>query len=454
VSTSQRPPESPSPADPPGTWPLARRAARRVLSPVERFLSIEAASGILLLLAALVALLWANSPWRASYQALWHLRLGVRLGSLAFERDLHFWINDGLMAVFFFVIGLEIRRELYAGELSDRRRAVLPLVAAAGGMLVPAGLYLGFNGAGPAAHGWGVPMATDIAFAVGVLALLGKRVPPSLRVLLLTLAVVDDLGAILVIAAFYSSGIGLVGLLIAAVGVALVLGMQKVGVRAPLLYLAPAVVVWAGAIRAGVHPTLAGVAIGLLTPVRAWYGAGRFLEQADASVQAIRVQGDLDGRGMMPHLDALDEARREAVAPVERLEHALHGWVAYLIMPLFAFANAGVSLGSASLEGAGLTTFLGIMFGLALGKPMGVLALSWLAVKLRLGALPSGLGWRHLVVLGLVAGIGFTMALFIAGLAFDDEGLLETAKLAILCGSALAAVAGLAIGRWVLRSPA
>jgi NhaA family Na+:H+ antiporter len=380
-----------------------RAFAQRVLSSVERFLAVEAASGIVLLAAALTALIIAASPLRAVAERLWHLSLGVEVGPLLFRRDLHFWINDGLMAIFFFVIGLEIRREVRSGELSRLRRAALPLVAALGGMLAPAAIYLAFGGE---SRGWAVPVATDIAFAVGVLAVLGKRVSPATRVLLLALAVADDLGAIVVIAAFYTAGIAPAGLLVAAGGVAAILLMQRAGVAAPLAYLPAAVVVWAGALMAGVHPTLAGVVVGLLTP---------------------------------------------GTPAVERLEARLHGWVAWAIMPLFALANAGVALGGASLRGPGLAVFLGVSLGLALGKPLGILTATALTTRVGLTALPAAVRWRDVLVLGQVAGIGFTMALFIAALAFPPGPLLETAKLAILCGSALSGVAGLVAGRVMLR---
>jgi NhaA family Na+:H+ antiporter len=380
---------------------------RRVLDPVERFLAIEASSGIVLLLAAGVALIWANTRWAPLYRSLWHIPLGVDLGRLSFRRDLHFWINDGLMAVFFFVVGLEIRREVQTGELSDRRRAALPAVAALGGMLAPALIFVVLNVGGPAARGWGVPMATDIAFAVGVLSLLGRQVQPGLRVLLLTLAVVDDLGAILIIAFFYSASLSLTGFLIAGGGIGIILLWRKLGLRAPVAYLAPAVIVWIGAVVAGIHPTLAGVAVALLCPARAWYG--------------------------------------------DELEHGLHGWVAFGLMPLFALANAGVPIGSASLGDGGWAALAGVALGLLVGKPLGILALSWAASKLGLASLPAGLRWADLLVMGQVAGIGFTMALFIAGLAFPEGPLLETIKLAVLSGSALSAIAGLAAGRVLLR---
>jgi len=437
---------------PPGSWAPARSLAQKALAPVERFLAIEASSGVVLLVVAAVALAWANSPLRHLYSSLWHTPLGLRLGPLAFERDLHFWINDGLMTVFFFVVGLEIRREIHRGELSELRRATLPLAAALGGMLTPALIFLALNHGRPSSAGWGVPMATDIAFAVGVLALLGTRVAPALRILLLALAVIDDVGAILVIAIFYAADVSMSGVLVAAAGIAAIIAMQKLGVRLPSAYVAPAVVVWAGVHRAGVHPTLAGVLVGLMTPVRAWYGAGRFLEVAESNVMALRATGHLEVHAILPHLDAVDAAQREAVAPVERLQHRLHGWVAFLIMPLFALANAGVPLGEATFEGDGLRVFLGVTIGLVLGKVVGVVAFSWLARRLGLTALPTGVGWKQITVVGMCAGIGFTMALFIAQLAFPPGPLLETAKLAILCASGIAGVASFIVGRRTLGS--
>lgn len=417
ATASNNPPSRPQ-TPPPGAWPGFQAAARRlIVSPVERFLAVEAASGLLLLAAAVAALVWANSPWHASYQALWHTPFGLRLGPWAFQRDLHFWINDGLMVIFFFVVGLEIRREIHNGELSELRRAALPVFAAVGGMIAPALIYLALNGGTAAAAGWGVPTATDIAFAVGVLALLGKRVRPALRVLLLALAVIDDLGAIIVIALFYSSGISVVGLVVAAAGLALILLLQKLGIRFVWAYLPAGLVVWAGSYLSGVHPTLAGVIIGLLTPVRAWEG-------------------------------------QEQRSPVERLQYGLHGWVAYVIMPVFALANAGVPLGAARLDGLGTRVLLGVTLGLVIGKPVGIVALSWLAVRMRAAALPRGVRWLDVLAVGMVAGIGFTMALFIASLAFPPGPLIEVAKLGILCASAVAGVAGLAVGRLLLTPAA
>lgn len=440
-------------APPPEAWEPMLRLARLARRPLDRFLRIEAASGILLLLAAAAALAWANSPWAATYDRLWHVPLGIRLGGWSFERSLEWFVNDVLMTIFFFVVGMEIRREIHHGELSEWRRAALPGAAALGGMIVPALLYLALAGAKPTHAGWGIPMATDIAFALGVLALLGKRVPPALRVLLLALAVIDDLGAIVVIALFYSSGIALSGIAVAALGVGAVVAMRAMGVRRPSLYVLPAAVVWAGTYASGVHPTIAGVVIGLLTPVRAWLGAEGFV--SEMRDQAARVSEQLASTTASPHemsesLQKVEAARREAVSPAEYLIEALHPWVAFLIMPAFALANAGVRLEGVAWDG--LTTRVGaaVSVGLVLGKPLGVVGASLLALRAGFALLPVGLGLRHLLVLGVVAGIGFTMSIFVAQLAFSEARLLGAAKLGVLGASTLAAVLGIACGRLLL----
>lgn len=440
---------------PPETWAPARRVAEAIVRPLERFLHVEAASGIVLLIAATVAMVWANSPWKGSYDHLWHTPIAIRFGGFEFAESLHFWINDGLMVIFFFVVGLEIRREIHAGELSELRRAALPIAAAIGGMLVPALIYLAFNPGAETRHGWGVPMATDIAFAVGVLTLLGKRVPAALRVLLLALAIIDDIGAILVIAIFYSSGVQLAGLAIAAAGGALILLMQRIGLRRPLMYVVPSLVVWAGMLRAGVHPTIAGVIIGLMTPARSWFREQEFFEEAREALADFRAQSQygLYTHDLVHTLDRLDRARREALAPVIRLEAALHPWVAFGIMPLFALANAGVTVGAVDLSAPGAFTIAtGIVCGLAVGKLVGITGASLLAARSGLCALPRGVDWRGLLVVGSVGGIGFTMALFIAGLAFKSPINLGAAKLAVLVGSAMAGAAGLLIGRFMLAT--
>jgi NhaA family Na+:H+ antiporter len=433
---------------PPDASPRAHGAVRRLLAPVQAFLRIEAASGIVLVIAAVAALVWANSPYAASYHALWHTPVGVSFGDWSFERPLHFVVNDGLMTVFFFVVGLEIRREIHEGELATPRRAALPLAAALGGMLLPAAIYGALNAGRAGAAGWGIPMATDIAFAVGVLALLGSRVPGALRVLLLALAVIDDIGAILVIAVFYSAGLELVGLGIAAIGVAVVVLMKRLAVRSPWAYVVPGLGVWAGLYVMGVHPTLAGVLLGLLAPATAWYGAAGFAADVAPRVERAR---DLGRDELTQELDAISRARKEALAITDYLIHSLHGLVAFAIMPVFALANAGVSLEGASLAGDSLWVFVGIIAGLVVGKTAGIALACALATRTGLAIRPRDVGGHGLLLVGMVGGIGFTMSLFIAQLAFPPGALLETAKLAILIGSTAAGVLGLAFGRTTLR---
>jgi NhaA family Na+:H+ antiporter len=425
------------------------RIARR---PLERFLHVEAASGILLFVAASAALAWANSPWGESYGHLWHTPLGIRVGPFTFERTLEWFVNDVLMVIFFFVVGMEIRREVHHGELSDWRRAALPAAAAAGGMLAPAGLYLLFAGGPVTGSGWGVPMATDIAFAVGVLTLLGKRVPAALRVLLLALAVIDDLGAILVIALFYSAGVAWSGLLIAIAGILVILVMQRVGMRAKPAYIVPSIVAWAGIYAAGIHPTIAGVLVGLMTPVRAWLGPSGFIAGVQGELEHLGQidPGSLSSDELATSLRHVDTVSREARSPAESLIETLHPWVAFGIMPIFALANAGVELGGSSFGASSWAVATAVAVGLIVGKPLGVLLATGLMLRLRIGALPRGLTMRHLVVLGLVAGIGFTMALFVAQLAFDDPQLLAAAKAGVLGASGGAALLGLGVGRMLL----
>jgi NhaA family Na+:H+ antiporter len=403
---------------PPGAWAPVHAAAQRLLTPIQRFLAVEAASGVVLIAATAIALAWANSPWAASYTQLWQSELAIALGPWRVTHPLAFWINDGVMTWFFLLVGLEIRAEIHDGALGDLRRAALPIVAALGGMIAPAAIYLAFNAGRAGAAGWGVPMATDIAFAVGVVTLLGRRVAPGLRVLLLALAVIDDIGAIAVIAIFYSPGIALDGLALAGAGIAGVVLLQAAGVRMATVYAVPGAIVWVGLHRAGVHPTLAGVILGLMTPVRAWSQAADDLEPE---------------------------------SPAAHLQHTLHRWVAFVAMPLFALANAGVALGGASLSGDAGLIFLGIVAGLVAGKPLGIAVACRAAIRLRAATAPDGAAPGAIAIVGIVAGIGFTMSLFIAQLAFPPGPLLATAKLAILTGSCFAAALGLAAGRAALR---
>jgi len=391
-----------------------------------RFVSVEAASGTVLVLAAVVAFVWANSPWAFAYEAPWHIELGFGLERYLPHHNLRFWVNDGLMTIFFLVVGLEIRREMHDGALSHPRVATLPIVAAAGGVLVPALTYLLVSLPGTR-RGWAIPTATDIAFALGVLSLIG-RVPATLRMLLLTLAIVDDIAAILVIAFFYSSGIAPGGLLIAVAGVALVLLLQWLSVQPALAYVVPGAIVWFGMLSAGVHPAVAGVVLGLLTPVSARFGR-----------RSGRASSAAAGTAAKP------PALR---SPVERVESRLHPYVAFAIMPLFALANAGVSLkGLALTGGAPLAIGAGVVLGLVLGKPLGISLASCAAVKLGLCELPAGIRWRHVLLLGVLGGIGFTMSIFISNLAFTERELLAAARFAVLVASAVAATAGLVLGR-------
>ena len=400
----------------------APSARHRSLWPL-RFIGVEAASGVVLLAATALALAWANSPLADTYEALWHRQLSFGIPLLA-RYDLHFWVNDGLMTVFFLLVGLEIRREIHDGTLSDPRVATLPIIAAAGGVAVPALLYLLIYlliGGGPELRrGWAIPTATDIAFAVGVLSLIGRG-SAALRMLLLTLAIADDVAAILVIAFFYSGGLAAGQFVIAAAGIALVFLLQALGVRSALAFVLPGALVWLGMLRAGMHPTLAGVLLGLLTPVSADFGLRR--------------------RVPCP-----------AEAPVTRVEAMLHPYVAFGIMPLFALANAGVSLAGLDFSAhAPLRVCTAIVLGLVLGKPLGIVAAALAAVRCKIGELPPGVRSPQLLLLGILGGIGFTMSVFIANLAFDDPALLAAAKLGVLVGSAVAATLGFVVGR--VQSP-
>lgn len=450
-----RPPSFPG--APPEASRRLRKAAQKLAGPVESFLALETAGGILLLVAAATALLWANSPWKHSYHDLWHTPVGFGVGDWSMVQSLHFWINDGLMTIFFLLAGLEIKREMAHGELSDLKRASLPILAAIGGMVVPALIYFALNPSGPAASGWGVPMATDIAFALGVLSLLGRRVPAAMRILLLALAIIDDLGAILVIAIFYSSNIDLVGLAVAGGGMAVLLVWLRVGVRPGIGYSVPLVILWAGLYKAGVHPTLAGVIVGLATPVKPWLSIEQFAGIADKALTQFRdrTAKTFDHHDIVAPLRQLALAGRETISPVVRLESNLHTWVAFAIMPLFAIANAGVDLGAIDTSGAGAFNLMaGVAIGLALGKPLGVMFFAWLGVKLGWCNLPRGMNWMSILIIGIVAGIGFTMSIFIAELAFKGSpGLLGLAKLAILGATAAAGIAGMVLGRLFLSEP-
>jgi NhaA family Na+:H+ antiporter len=441
----------------------------RVLAPFRRFTRMQSASGIVLLAATAIALGWANSPWAESYHHLWELPIGGTVGGASFRTTLHHLINDGLMAVFFFLVGLEIKREMIAGELVSLRTASLPMIAALGGMVVPAAIYAMVNGNGPGAAGWGVPMATDIAFALGVLALLGDRVPVGLKVFLAALAIVDDIGAVLVIAVFYSSGIAWGPLAAAAGLLVLAVGLNRAGARRPWTYGAVGLALWGTVLLSGIHATVAGVLLAFAIPVRTRLNESEFLTKArraledfDAAAAATAANPDASILSNVDHHTALEELEtlcQLAQPPLIRLEHALHGVVSFGIMPMFALANAGVTLDATSLGAAVVSPIaIGTALGLLIGKPLGIFGFSRLAVRLRIAALPQGATWMACAGVAVLGGIGFTMALFIAGLAFPAgtprAELLDAAKLGILVASAVAGIAGSLLLRRAAAKPA
>jgi NhaA family Na+:H+ antiporter len=420
--------------------------ADRLARPLRRFLAIEAASSVLLLVATLVALGLANSPWREGWAHFWHQRIALEVGSFELALSLGHWVNDALMAIFFFVVGLEIKRELTIGELATRERAMLPVFGALGGMVAPACIYLLLQPGGAAAAGWGIPMATDIAFAVAALALLGRRVAPGLKVFLLALAIVDDLGAVSVIAVFYTDEIRLSALFAAVLGLGLVYATRLAGVRAYAPYFVVGALVWLATLGSGVHATVAGVLLGLMTPVHPLVERRTWIERArERAEEALARIGDGGSHALAPEpiLQEVRHLSREAQSPLEYLTHALHPWVAFVVMPVFALANAGVTLDASTLGGAeGRGVALAVGAGLLLGKPIGIALFALAAVKLGIAALPKGVTPGALFGAGLLGGIGFTMALFITALAFGEGALADAAKVGVLGASLLACVGG------------
>jgi|HubBroStandDraft_4_1064222.scaffolds.fasta_scaffold23151_2 NhaA family Na+:H+ antiporter len=411
-------------------------------SMLESFIHSETSGSILLFAATVVALVWANSPWSASYFALWKIPLKIGLRPL-FSMSLHHWIDDGLMAVFFLVVGLEIKREIVKGELSSFRQAVLPIVAALGGMIVPALLYSALNRSGIGAHGWGIPMATDIGFALGVLALLGKRIPSSLRVFMLALAIVDDVGAILVIAFFYTPQISLPAL--AAAGGLLVLLVVAAIRRAPIsVFLVMGIFFWAAVLSSGIHATIAGVILGLIVPISPKLPPEDLAGIAEPLLENFRSQiMAREKSSAEATLAQLNQLLCDTDSIGERLERAVHPWVSFLVLPLFALASAGVALSTEQLKLAiSSRVALGIFLGLVVGKTVGIAAFSFLGVKSKIAGMADGLKWAGIVGVGILSGLGFTVALFISGLSFEDESIVATAKVAVLAASLAAGSLG------------
>lgn len=413
---------------------LARFVARPILSFVHR----EVAGSVLLLLATAIALIWANSPWSDTYFDFWHTHIDITIASYHIHPlDFRELVNDAFMVLFFFVVGLEIKRELVTGYLASARAAALPAIAAVGGMVVPALFYFMLNTSGEAAAGWGIPMATDIAFAVGVVALLGSRVPPMLKLFLLTLAIVDDIGAIAVIAIFYTGNLDLRWLVAAVALLFVVRTLTLMKVWAIGVYWVIGIVIWYCALESGVHATIAGVALGLLTPARP-------LVKRESAQQAVDDLPD------DPNIEQVHQAAfvvQESVPMTERLEVMLHPFTAFLIVPIFALANAGVPLsGDAISDAAGSPVTWGVILGLVVAKPLGITLFTWVATLFGF-QLPQGMNWPQFVGMGFAAGIGFTVSIFITGLAFDDGGIIDLAKIGILVASACAAVAALILLR-------
>lgn len=414
------------------------------------FIHVEASSGFILLVAAAIALIWANSPWSETYEDLWHTTLTLDLDAITFSDSLRHWTNDGLMALFFFLVGLEIKRELVHGELSSPRRAALPAIAALGGMIAPAAIYLAVNLNGEGSSGWGIPMATDIAFALGVLSLVSNRVPFSLKVFLLGLAIADDIGAILVIAVFYTSEVDFEALAAAAVVLGAIVAMSRGGIRNVDLYIVFGVLFWAAVYKSGIHATLAGVALGLMTPARPAYATEDFAAAAEGLLSDYR---GVDEEGRQGVLSQVEDLAHGTEAPVDRLERKLHPWVSFLVVPLFALANAGVTISSDTISGAASSPIaLGVALGLFIGKPLGITLATYIAVRLRLCELPAGATWPQMAAVGVLAGIGFTVSLLITGLAFTDPALVDEAKLGVLAVSLVAGIAGYASLRLLTKA--
>ncbi|PKB63206.1 MAG: Na+/H+ antiporter NhaA [SAR202 cluster bacterium Io17-Chloro-G1] len=425
-----------------------------VVRPFQRFTAQEASAGIVLLACAIAALIWANSPWSHSYEELWETHLKIGFGDYTLDETLHFWINDALMAVFFFVVGLEIKREVLVGELANLRQAALPIMAAVGGMAIPAALYMALNAGGPGSTGWGIPMATDIAFSLGVLALLGSRIPITLKVFLTAFAIVDDIGAVAVIALFYTdevvwtnvaAAVGLLGVLAA---------INWLGVRHAMVYAILGIGVWFSFLTSGIHATVAGILIAATIPSSVRINASEFVEHGRAMLDGFELGIGSNGAEhttieQSAAVEELERACMDVESPLQQLEHDMHPWVAFGVMPLFALANAGVAVDSGLLDTLSGRVSLGVLLGLIVGKQVGIFTFAWLTIRFGIASMPQGVSWRQIYGISWLGGIGFTMSIFITGLALEGEQLVSESKLAILVASVICGV----IGWWILRIP-
>ncbi len=417
----------------------------RALYPLRAFMHAEASGGIVLIIAALAALIWANSPWSDSYTSLWETKVTIGPAGFQLSETMLHWVNDGLMAIFFFVVGLEIKREVLVGELASMRQAAVPAAAALGGMLVPAMIYVAITAGRNGANGWGIPMATDIAFALGVLALLGRRVPDSLRIFLTALAIVDDLGAVLVIAIFYTSEIAWGPLGAAAVFLIALVALNRLGARKPLTYAIVGIGLWVALLQSGVHATIAGILLALTIPARNYVDTDEFSRRASKALDDFAKAGEsgtqtLTNAEQQAALSEIEDLSARVQSPLQRLEHALHPWVAFVIVPLFALANAGAKLGGGT--GFFQPVTIGVLAGLVIGKQIGITGACWIAARSGIARLPRGMTWWHVYGAAWLGGIGFTMSLFIASLGFGEGSLLDSAKLGILAASLVAGIGG------------
>jgi NhaA family Na+:H+ antiporter len=425
---------------------MQKSAIDKILAPVSRFIHLEYTSGIVLLISVMAAIFWANSSYHASYVHFWEINFSIGFDKNILSHPLHTWINDGLMAIFFFVIGLELKREFMEGELSTLKKAALPMTAALGGMLVPALIYFSINKGTQADHGWGIPMATDIAFALALLSLAGKNVPPSLKVFLSALAVADDLGAVLVIAFFYTAHLHMAALAVGAGFLLLLVLGNAMGIRSSLFYTIVGIAVWIAFLISGVHATIAGVLVAFTIPAVTKIDEQMYsntLRRLSYDFEAeIPERGDLITPQQNRTIQKVKTLSLAAQTPLQTLEYSLHPWVAFGIMPLFALANAGIVIGSDFFSSLQNPISLGVAAGLILGKFVGILSFCWIMVKLKLARLPKHANWKHLTGVALLAGIGFTMSLFISGLAFKDQLFIDQAKYGILMASVFAGIAG------------
>ncbi|HXX79958.1 MAG TPA: Na+/H+ antiporter NhaA [Thermodesulfovibrionales bacterium] len=430
---------------------MPEKLRTEIIKPFYLFFKAEASSSILLMCATAVALLWANSPLGTAYHHFWDSELSVALRGHMIVRSLREWINEGLMTIFFFIVGLEIKREVSTGELASLKKALLPVGAALGGMVFPAFVYFGFNHGTPTVHGWGIAMATDIAFALGALFVLGKKIPLGLRVFLSALAIVDDLGAVVVIALFYTETIALSSLALGLVAVILMVIANLLWVRRTLVYALLGIGLWFALLGSGIHATVAGVLVAMCIPARGKYDTDRFLGEVSKYLGEFHCPPDGCGHSILlneKHRDAVQSiefACHDVETPLQRLEHSIHPWVAYLVIPLFALANAGLTFGTIDIAHAFTSPVtLGVGLGLLFGKPIGIVLFSYLFTRKNLSSLPAGVSWPHLIGAGILGGIGFTMSLFITSLSFSDPLMLDFAKVGILIASFISGVVGIA----------